>query len=448
MSEKPRSRFKDAWNAFFSKDSENEELRTPYTGGGYGGRNPYRGSGFGTNRNSIIDPIYNRIGIDVASVDIRHIRIDENQRYIEDVDSCLNECLWLEANIDQAAAAFMRDAVMTLCETGAIAIVPVESRGNPFVSSSFDPIQLRIGTITQFQAQHVRVRLYNDQTALYEERLLPKRMCAIIENPLYSVMNEPNSILQRLLNKLRLIDMWDEKNIASKLDVIIQLPHQLKTDAKREQAENRRKALEEQLSNSELGIGYIDSTEHIHQLNRPAQNNLLAEVEWLTEMLYGQLGLTKEIVAGTADEAAMVNYFNRTIEPFLTAITQGMTRSFLSRTARTQGQRVDFFRDPFKLVPVSVVAEIADKFTRNEIASSNDIRAAIGWKPSKDKKADDLRNSNISQAKDDPEMDKIQKEMLRKELEMMGSENSDKSNFKTRSPNEDQISNLRSKEKK
>lgn len=402
MAETFRSRFKNAWNAFTSRDSYDEELTAPLIGSGWGNSyRPHRRIGYTTNKNSIIDPIYNRIGIDVSSVTVRHVRVDENGRFSEELNTYLNECLTLEANIDQASIAFFRDAVMTLCESGAIAIVPVESKGNPFLGDNFDPISLRVGYITQWYAKHVRVRLYNDQTALYEERLLPKRMTAIVENPLYSVMNEPNSILQRLLDKLRLLDVMDEQNSSGKLDLIIQLPYVLKSAARKEQAENRRKDIEDQLVGSKYGIAYTDGTERITQLNRPAENNLMVQVEYLTNMLYSQLGITQEIVNGTADEAAMINYFNRTVEPFLSAITQAMTRTFVSRTARAQGQRVMYYRDPFKLVPVSTVAEIADKFTRNEIMSANEIRSAIGMLPSSDPKADELRNSNLSRAKEE-----------------------------------------------
>lgn len=427
MSDRISSRLKNSWNAFFSGDSQREEMNNPYVGmGSGGGIRVSRAAGYSTNKNSIIDPIYNRIGIDVASVNIRHTRVDSNNRYISEMDSYLTQCLMFEPNIDQSPAAFFRDAVMTLCEVGAIAIVPVESVGNPFTSTSFDPISLRVGYITQFYAQHVRVRLYNDQTALYEEKLLPKRMCAIVENPLYTVMNEPNSILQRLLNKLRVLDTLDENSMAGKLDMVIQLPFPLKTEAKKAEAEKRRQEIESQLENGKLGVAYIDGTERITQLNRPVGNNVLAEVEWLTGMLYSQLGLTQEVVAGTADESAMINYHNRTIEPFLTAIVEAMTRSFISRTGRAQGQRIAFHRDPFKHVPASQFAEIADKFTRNEIATANDVRSTIGWVPSKDEKADELRNSNLSKPKDNPEREKLELEMMqiendraRKELEMM-----------------------------
>lgn len=414
------SRLRKAWNAFISKDVEDAERVVSYTG--YGNYGANRHLGYSTNKNSIIDPIYNRIGIDVSSVDVRHIRVDEDNRYVEDIRSELSNCLLLEPNIDQTASAFFRDAVMSMCELGAIAIVPVDTKGNPFDTDGYDITSLRVAQITQFFARHVRVRLYNDEVGEYQEIILPKTIAAVVENPLYTVMNEPNSILQRLLQKLRVLDALDEKNSSGKLDLIIQLPYILKTESKKAEAEKRRKAIEDQLVGSKYGIAYTDATERITQLNRPAENNVLKEVEWLTNMLYGQLGLTQEIVDGTADESAMINYNNRTIQPFLTAITESMTRTFLSKTARTQGQRIRSYNDPFRNVPISQIAEIADKFTRNEIATKNDMRTAIGWKPSSDPKADELRNSNLSQAKDNPELAKLEVERLRKEIDMMGKE--------------------------
>lgn len=398
------ARFKNLWTVF---NMTPEEQMVP-TGGSmsYGsGSKSFRPRMSGVSKESIIIPIYNRIGIDVSAVDIRHVRVDKNGRYESNIDSHLNECLWLEANIDQASVAFFRDVVMTLCEVGAIAIVPVEYKGNPIDGDQADPVTLRVAHITQWFPKHVRLNVYNDQTGIYQEITLPKKMVAIIENPLYAVMNEPNSTLQRLINKLRLLDVIDEQSGAGKLDLIIQLPYVIKSELKREQANKRRQDIEDQLTGNKYGIAYTDGAERITQLNRPAENNLMAQVEYLTGMLYNQLGITKEIMDGTADEAAMVNYFNRTIEPFLTAITQAMTRTFLSRTARTQGQRINFYRDPFKLIPVSSIAEIADKFTRNEIASANEIRSVIGWKPSEDPKADELRNSNLSAPKEEVAVD-------------------------------------------
>lgn len=396
------TRLKNGWSAFSHR--EQDIVKFPVGGASYGnGTRPYRPRSFGSHRGAIITPIYNRIAIDVSSVEIRHIRVDENERYIEEMKTYLNDCLTLESNIDQASVAFFRDVTMTLCENGAIAIVPVESKGNPIDGEQFDPTSLRVGVITQWYPRHVRVNLYNDQTGLYQEVLLPKRMAAIVENPLHAVMNEPNSSLQRLLNKLHLLDVIDEQSGSGKLDVIIKLPYSTRHEARKQTAENRRAELEDQLSNSKYGVGYIDASEEVIQLNRAAENNLLSQVEYLTNMLYSELGLTREIIDGTAEEAAMLNYFNRTIEPFLTAITQAMNRTFLSRTARSQGQMIRYYRDPFKLVPVSQIAEISDKFTRNEIASSNDIRSVIGWKPSSDPKADELRNSNLSYPAEDKE---------------------------------------------
>lgn len=401
MATKFGDRMRKVWSAFTDQMEEDfEEIGASYTSYGQGSR-PYRMRMGTANKDSVIVPIYNRVGIDVSSVDIRHVRVDDDERYIGDMDSYLNQCLSLESNIDQASVAFFRDVVMSLCEAGAVAIVPVESKGNPLDGDAYDPTSIRVGVITQWYPRHVRINLYNDQTGLYEEIMLPKRMVAIIENPLYAVMNEPNSTLQRLLEKLRLLDVVDEQSSSGKLDLIIQLPYVIKSQARREQAETRRKDIEDQLTGNKYGIAYTDGSERITQLNRPAENNLLAQVEYLTDMLYSQLGLTKEIMDGTADESAMINYFNRTIEPFLTAITQAMTRTFLSKTARSQGQRIRFYRDPFKLAPVSQIAEIVDKFTRNEIATSNDMRSVIGWKPSKDPKADELRNSNLSAPKEE-----------------------------------------------
>lgn len=398
------ARFKHLMSVF-SLPPENEYSITGASTSYGSGSRPFRPRMSGVSKESIIIPIYNRIGIDVSAIDIRHVRIDKNGRYIENIDSYLNECLWLEANIDQASIAFFRDVVMTLCEVGAIAIVPVEYKGDPINGEQSDPVTLRVAQITQWFPKHVRLNVYNDQTGIYQEITLPKKMVAIIENPLYAVMNEPNSTLQRLINKLRLLDVIDEQSGAGKLDLIIQLPYVIKSELKREQANKRRQDIEDQLTGNKYGIAYTDGAERITQLNRPAENNLMGQVEYLTGMLYNQLGITKEIMDGTADEAAMVNYFNRTIEPFLTAITQAMTRTFLSRTARTQGQRIHFYRDPFKLIPVSSIAEIADKFTRNEIASANEIRSVIGWKPSDDPKADELRNSNLSAPKEETTVD-------------------------------------------
>lgn len=393
-------RVRNGWNAF--KDKADNGMQYLGMGTSTGSR-PTRIRRGSVSPDSIVVPIYNRIGIDVSAIDIKHVRVDDNGRYVEDLRSSLQECLTLEANIDQASVAFFRDAVMTLCEVGVIAIVPVESRGNPLVGDMFDPTSLRVGRVLQFYPRHVQVEVYNDRSGMFEELYLPKRAVAIVENPLYAVMNEPNSALQRLIHKLQLLDVVDDQTSSGKLDIIIQLPYVIKSEARKEQAMKRRGELEEQLKDSKFGIGYTDGAEKITQLNRPAENNLLKQVEYLTQMLYNQLGLTQEIIDGTADEAAMINYHGRTIEPFLKAITQAMTRTFISKTARTQGQRIAYYRDPFKLVPVSMIAEISDKFTRNEIASANDIRTAIGWIPSDDPKAEELRNSNLSRPKGEEE---------------------------------------------
>ena len=386
-------RLKHAWNAFTS-DNFSNKMSYVDVGASYGLR-PDRIRLNLSNERSIISSIYTRIGIDVSSIDIRHVRLDSNNRYLESIDSGLNTCLTLEANIDQAAQAFKQDIAMSLLDKGVIALVPVETSLNPESSSSYDVKSMRVGEIKEWYPQHVGVKVYNDKTGKKEDLILPKSLVAIIENPLYSVMNEPNSTLQRLIRKLNMLDTIDEQSSSGKLDLIIQLPYVIKSEARREQAEQRRKDIEVQLKGSQYGIAYTDGTEKITQLNRPAENNLLQQVEYLTNMLYGQLGLTEEVIAGTADEKTMLNYHNRTIKPILVAITQAMERTFLTKTARTQSQAIKFFRDPFELVAVSDIAEIADKFTRNEILSSNEVRSIIGFKPASDPKADELRNKNI-----------------------------------------------------
>lgn len=386
-------RIKHAWNAF-TNDVSVKNLSYGDVGASYGLR-PDRVRLNVTNERSIISSIYTRIGIDASSVSIKHVRLDENGRYLESIDSGLNSCLTLEANIDQSAQAFKQDIIMSLLDKGVVAIIPVETNLNPLNTSGYDIKSMRVGEILTWYPQHVGVRVYNDKNGKKEDIVLPKSLVAIIENPLYSVMNEPNSTLQRLIRKLNLLDSIDEQSSSGKLDLIIQLPYVIKTEARRQQAEMRRKDIEVQLKGSQYGIAYTDGTEKITQLNRPAENNMLAQVEYLTNMLYGQLGLTEDVISGKADEKTMLNYHTRTIKPILTAITQGMKRTFLSKTARTQLQSIEFFRDPFELVPVSSIAEIADKFTRNEILSSNEIRSIIGFKPSSDPKADQLINSNI-----------------------------------------------------
>jgi hypothetical protein len=388
------ARLKHAWNAFTNQDSEFGLRSYTELGASYGAR-PDRVRLYFSNERSIVSSVYTRLSIDVASVDIRHVRLDDEKRYTEDIDSGLNYCLTSEANIDQAARAFRQDIAMTLFDKGVAAIVPVDTTVNPQTSGSFDIKTLRVGDIVEWYPEHVRVSLYRQSLGRRQEVILEKKVVAIVENPLFAVMNEPNSTLQRLIRKLNLLDVVDEASSSGKLDLIIQLPYIIKSEARRAQAEQRRKDIEFQLKGSQYGIAYTDGTEKITQLNRPAENNLLKQVEYLTNMLYGQLGLTEEVMNGTADEKAMLNYNNRTVEPVLAAITEAMKRTFLTKTARSQNQSIMYFRDPFKLVPISEIAEIADKFTRNEIVSSNEIRSAIGMKPSKDPKADELRNSNM-----------------------------------------------------
>lgn len=383
-----------AWNAF--NDREANEVNAPFTS--YGESltvRPDRVRSFGKNERSIISSMYARMSIDVASIDIRHVRLDANRRYAETIDSGLNSCLELEANVDQAGRHFKQSIAWTLFDKGVIAIVPVDTSLNPKVTGSYDINTMRVAEILTWFPRHVRVGVYNDRNGRIEEMTLPKEMVAIVENPLYEIMNQPNSTLQRLIKKLSILDAVDEASSSGKLDLIIQLPYVVKSDAKKRVAEQRRTDLEVQLKGSKYGVAYMDGTEKITQLNRPTENNLLAQIEYLTGMLYGQLGLTKSIFEGTANEAEMLNYHNRTIEPVLAAITQAMKRRFLTKTARSQLQSIEFFRDPFKLVPVSSIAEIADKFTRNEIASANEIRSIVGWQPHVDPKADRLVNSNM-----------------------------------------------------
>lgn len=391
-----KDRLSHAWNAFLNQD--------PYTrihsyGGGpsYGMR-PDRTRLNLTNERSIISSIYTRLSIDVAAVSIRHVRLDDNDRYLEDVDSGLNECLNVEANLDQAGRQFRQDIALTLFDKGVAAIVPVDTTLNPEKHGGFDIKSMRVGEVVSWFPRHVTVSLYNEATGRQEQITLDKKAVAIVENPLYSVMNEPNSTLQRIIRKLNLLDLTDENNSSGKLDMIIQLPYVIKSEARRQQAEQRRKDIEFQLKSSKYGIAYTDGTEKITQLNRSVENKLLTQVESLLKMLYAQLGLTEEVMDGTADEKAMINYYNRTVEPILTSISEAMKRTFLTKTARSQKQSIEFFRDPFKLVPMENLAEIADKFTRNEIMSSNEFRQVIRMKPAKDPKADELRNSNMPQS--------------------------------------------------
>lgn len=388
------TRLKHAWNTFAGKE-ENTFQQSFSAGASYGSSRPDRPFRSITNERSIISSIYTTMAIDFAGIAIRHVRLDDNDRFVEEISSGLNNCLRLEANLDQGARAFRQDLAMTLFDQGVLAIVPVDTSLNPNLTGGYDILTIRIGHIVQWFPYHVRVSLFNQEKGRREEITLPKKNVAIVENPLYSVMNEPNSTLQRLIRKLSILDAVDEQAGSGKLDLIIQLPYVIKSDARRAQAEQRRTDIEFQLKGSKYGIAYTDGTEKITQLNRPAENNLMAQIEYLVNMLYGQLGLTPEVMNGTADEKTMLNYFSRTIEPILDAVTEAMQRTFLTKTARSQGQAVAYFRDPFKLVPISTIADIADKFARNEILSSNEIRGIIKFKPSKDPKADQLLNSNM-----------------------------------------------------
>ena len=391
------SRLKHAWNAFMNRDPTEVDYDI---GPAYYYR-PDRPRLTRGNERSIVTAVYNRIALDVSDIDIRHVRLDENGRYIEDIDSGLNNCLTVEANIDQTGKAFIQDVVMSMLDEGCVAIVPVDTTLNPKVTGSYDINSMRTGKIIQWYPQHVKVNLYNDKTGRKEEVTLPKSMVAIIENPLYAVMNEPNSTLQRLIRKLNLLDYVDEQTGAGKLDLIIQLPYVIKSNARRQQAEDRRADIERQLKDSKYGIAYTDGTERITQLNRPVENNLMKQIEYLASMLYSQLGINQTVLDGTADEKTMLNYTNRSIGPIISAIVDEMKRKFLTKTARSQMQSIRYFKDPFKLVPVNEIAEISDKLTRNEIASSNEIRQIIGWKPSQDPAADELRNKNLNQQSPD-----------------------------------------------
>ena len=389
------SRLKHAWNAFLNKDPTEREwdIGTGYT------YRPDRPRFTRGNERTIVTAVYNRIAIDCASIDIRHVRVDDNKHYLEDIESGLNYCFTTEANIDQTGRAFVLDVVMSLLDEGCVVIVPVDTSLNPSVSTSYDIHTMRTGKILDW---YVKFRVYNDRTGQKEDILIPKTMAAIIENPLYSIMNEPNSTLQRLIRKLSLLDVVDEETSSGKLNLIVQLPYIIKTDARRQQAEKRRKDIEEQLAGSKYGIAYTDGTEHITQLGRPLENNLMGQIEYLTSMLYSQLGITQSVMDGTADEKTMLNYYNRTVEPIVSAVVEEVRRKFLTKTARSQRQTIMFFRDPFKLVPINNIAEIADKFTRNEILTSNEVRQIIAMKPSEDPMANVLRNKNISQNNENP----------------------------------------------
>ena len=392
--DKPLStRFKHAWNTFFNRDPTDDfkDVTISYS------YRPDRLRLTKGNERSIATSIFNRIALDVSSINIQHCKLDKNGRYISPINSKLNNCLTLEANKDQTSRAFIQDVVMSMFDEGCVAIVPIETTANPSMTDSYDIYSMRTGKILEWYPDQVKVRVYNDRTGKKEDIKLPKSTVAIIENPLYAVMNEPNSIMQRLIRKLNLLDAIDEQSGSGKLDLIIQLPYTIRSEARRKEAEKRRKDIEMQLANSKYGIAYADATEHITQLNRSVENNLMKQIEYLTEMAYSQLGITQTILDGTADEKTMLNYNNRTVEPIISAIVDGMKRTFLSKTARSQLQSILFFNNPFKLVPISQIAEVADKFTRNEILTSNEIRQIIGMKPSDDPKADQLINSNISQ---------------------------------------------------
>lgn len=404
------SRFKHAWNAFVNNRDPTVYYRD--TGPGYSYR-PDRPRLTRGNERSIVTSVYNRIALDVASVNIQHCKLDEDGRYLRTIDSSLNKCLNLTANIDQTGRAFVQDVVMSMLDEGCVAIVPVDTTEDPKLTESYDILNMRTGKILEWFPQDVRVRLYNEENGQKEDIILPKRTIGIIENPLYAVINEPNSTMQRLIRKLSLLDVTDEQTASGKLDLIIQLPYVIKSEARRQQAEQRRKEIEMQLAGSKYGIAYTDGTEKITQLNRSVENNLMKQVEYLTNLLFSQLGITQAILDGTADDKTMLNYYSRTIEPIVAAIVDEMERKFLSKTARSQNQSIKFFRDPFKLVPVNDIAEIADKFTRNEIMTSNEIRQIVGLKPSDDPKADQLINSNLNQ----PEKAKSSANQLNKPLE-------------------------------
>lgn len=389
------TRLQHAWNAFVNNRDPTIQYRDFGTSYGY---RPDRVRFTRGNERSIVTSVYNRIAIDCAAVNIKHVKLDENERFKEEIKSGLNTCLTTEANIDQTGRALIQDIVMSMLDEGSVAIIPVETDKDPTFTDSYKILSMRTGKILEWYPAHIKVRAYNERTGRKEDIVLPKNKVGIVENPLYAVINEPNSTMQRLIRKLCLLDSIDEQSGSGKLDLIIQLPYIIKTEARRQQAEARRKDIEMQLSGSKYGIAYTDGTERITQLNRPIENNLMKQIEYLTSMLYSQLGITQAVLDGTADEKTMLNYYDRTIEPILSAVVDEMKRKFLGKTARSQGQSIEFYRDPFKLVPVNDIAEIADKFTRNEILTSNEIRQIIGMKPSDDPKADQLINSNINQA--------------------------------------------------
>ena len=385
-------RLQHAWNAFMNRDPtyNYQDLVNSYS------IRPDRPRFTRGNERSIVTSVYNRIALDVSAISIQHVRLDDNGRFKEQMNTSLNSCLTLSANTDQTGRAFIQDAVMSMLDEGCVAIVPIDTTTDPNISDSYDILTMRTAKILGWYPNHVRIRVYNEKIGRQEETIVPKKMVAIVENPLYAVINEPNSTMQRLVRKLGLLDVTDEQTASGKLDLIIQLPYVIKTEARRQQAEERRKSIEMQLAGSKYGIAYTDGTERITQLNRSLENNLMKQIEYLTSMLYSQLGITQSILDGTADEKTMLNYYSRTIEPIISAIVDEMKRKFLTKTARSQHQSIAFFRDPFKLVPVNDIAEIADKFTRNEIMTSNEIRQIVGMKPSDDPKADKLINSNLN----------------------------------------------------
>lgn len=415
------SRLKHAWNAFVKNKDPTVYMDT---GPGYYHR-PDRPRLSRGNERTIVTAVYNRIAMDVALIDIRHVRLDGNERYIETINSDLNSCFSLSANIDQTGRSFIQDAVMSMFDEGCVALVPVDTTFNPETTGAYDIQTMRTGRITEWYPQHVRVNVYNEKTGLKEDVLLPKSVVAIVENPLYAVMNEPNSTMQRLIRKLRLMDTIDEMNGSGKLDLIIQLPYVVKSEARKQQAELRRTEIERQLAGSKYGIAYTDGTEKITQLNRAVENTLMSQVEFLTSMLYSQLGITKEIMDGTADEKAMLNYYNRTIQPILVAITEEIKRKFLTKTARTQGQSIEFFRDPFSLVPIADLTEMADKMTRNEIMTANEIRQVIGMKPSDEPKADKLQNSNLYQENPPEDEEGLDIEGMEEDEDMLSDEDTE-----------------------
>lgn len=409
-------RLQHAWNAFMNND-----VRTRYQDiGYYSSYKPDRVKFTRGNERSIVTSVYNRLALDASAMAIKHVRLDDNGRFTEEINSGLQNCLNVEANIDQTGRAFLQDVVMSMLDEGCVAIVPVDTTLNPNLSGSYEINTMRTAKILEWYPAHIRVRVYNDRKGTHEELTLPKANVAIIENPLYAVINEPNSTMQRLIRKLNLLDVVDEQTSSGKLDLIIQLPYVIKSESRRRQAEERRKDIEMQLAGSKYGIAYTDGTERITQLNRPAENNLMGQVEYLTNMLYSQLGLTQSILDGSADDKTMLNYYNRTIEPILAAIVDELKRKFLTKTARAQKQTIMYFRDPFKLVPVNDIAEIADKFTRNEIMTSNEVRQIVGMKPSKDPEADELRNKNLNKSAEEMKEQPIQpeKEVSDKDVEV------------------------------